>query len=161
LKPYPACGATHPAIEAALAACAELAGGPGQKNRVGHNEVMRSVLGYDAPGTGLEGKFSMQYCGGAGVAPRAPHLGRFSEASVANPAIRGMMSKVEINVDDRVRFNPEHGAIVEVTLRSGRRIEKFVPLAKGKPARWMTRADMWAKFEDCAAGVLGKSGAEE
>ena len=55
----------------------------------------------------------------------------------------------------------EHGAVVKVRFESGREIEKFVPLAKGKPARWMSRDDLYGKFSDCAAPVLGEAGARK
>lgn len=159
IKPYPSCGATHPAIEAALAVRAEIGGDEIESVRVGHNEVMPSVLVYDDPRSPLEGKFSMQYCVAAGLVTGAVNIGTFSEAMIADPRIRALMGKVRLGVDDRVRLNPEHGAAVAVRLRSGGMVEKLVELAKGKPARWMTRDELRAKFVDCCEASLGDAGA--
>lgn len=159
LKPYPACGATHPAIEAALAARAEIGGGEIEGVYVGHNEVMPSVLVYDDPRTPLEGKFSMQFCIAAALATGCVNIATFNDAMIADPRIRSLIGKMEVRVDERVRLNPEHGAVVKVRLRSGREIEKLVELAKGKPARWMSRSDLFEKFNDCSEATLGRTGA--
>lgn len=158
LKPYPACGATHPAIEAALAVRAEISAEEIDSVYVGHNEVMRSVLVYDDPRTPLEAKFSMQFCIAAALVNGSVNIASFSDAVIADPRVRSMIGKIAVRVDERVRLNPEHGAIVRVRLRSGREIEKIVALAKGKPARWMTRDDLFRKFSDCADATLGASG---
>ena len=158
LKPYPACGATHPAIEAALAIQRELPTEPIASVYVGHNEVMPSVLVYNDPLTPLEGKFSMPFCVAAALVTGEVNIATFSDGMIADPRIRELIGKTTLHIDDRVRLNPEHGAVVRVRMQSGIEIERFVELAKGKPARWMTHEDLFEKFSDCALPTLGAAG---
>jgi hypothetical protein len=48
-----------------------------------------------------------------------------------------------------VRHDPEYATHLEIRLKDGRRVETFVPLALGKPSRWLSKAVLRAKFEDC------------
>jgi len=159
LKAYPACGATHPAIEAALRVRAQVGGDDIVEVRVGHNEVMPAVLVYDDPKSPLEGKFSMQFCVAAALVTGRVRIDTFGDETLARQDVRDLMSRIVLQVDDRVRLNSEHGAAVSVRCRSGREVEELVPLAKGKPERWLSSDDLFAKFLDCSNAVLGDGGA--
>lgn len=154
LKPNPSCGATHPAIEAASGLRAELAGDEIAEVLVGVNSFTQEILIYDTPVLPLEGKFSMQYCVASALVTGKVTLDTFTEAALADPAVRELLPKIRLRVADEVRDNTEFGAVVEVRTVDGRRLSKTVLLAEGKPARWLGRPKLLAKFADCAGRVL-------
>ncbi len=157
LKPYPSCGATHPGIEAAL----RLAEDPGLRPdriarvRVGVCELAFEPLIYDRPATPLEAKFSMQFCVAAALARRDVRLSTFAPRVLFDPVIQALMEKVTMEADDRVRHDPEFATAVAVTTTGGTTREVLVPLARGKPERWLTPSEIEAKFRDCASDTLG------
>jgi 2-methylcitrate dehydratase PrpD len=155
IKPYPSCGATHPAIEAALLARADLGDERIDTVRVGTNTFTSDILIYDAPAEPLEGKFSMQYCVASALTNGWVDLRTFTIASIGDPPTRELMKRVTLYVDDDVRENSEFGAVITVRTVGGRQIRRIVPLAKGKPERWMDESDRRSKFVDCAAPITG------
>ncbi len=160
LKPFPACGGTHTAIEAAMQIAKELEGEEIHQVVVGVNKMAPGVLIYHDPQTPLEGKFSLEFCVAAALVKREVNRATFSEKVLADPVIRQMMKKIRVQVDERVRDNPEHGSVVKVTCVSGRNVERLVPFAKGKPERWMSRDELFEKFLDCTQDVLDRGTAE-
>ncbi len=156
LKPYPSCGATHPGIEAALGLAEDPALRPARiaRVRVGVSEFAFEPLIYDRPATPLEGKFSMHFCVAAALARREVTLRTFAPSVVGDPEVRSLMERVAMEADDRVRHDPEFATVVAVTTSDGATREALVPLARGKPARWMSETGIAAKFRDCASGAL-------
>jgi len=159
LKPYPSCGATHTAIEAAILARAELGGEPIKRVRAGVSEMAFAPLIHVLPRAPLEGKFSLHYCVSAALVDGRVGLDTFTEAKVADPAIRDLVGRITMEADDRVRDGTEFPTVIEVETASGRRVEKLVPLAIGKPERWFSRAQLEDKFMDCAGRAQSESAA--
>jgi 2-methylcitrate dehydratase PrpD len=160
LKPYPACGATHPGIEAALQLHQDLAGQRIASVRAGVCEMAFSPLIHVMPNAPLEGKFSLHFCLAAALLEGQLGLASFTDAKIADPAIRALIPKIAMELDDTLRDDTEFATIVSVVTESGARFERFVPLAMGKPARWFSVERMRAKFGDCAEAVLGPAGCE-
>src|SRR5207245_5500083 len=81
VKPYPSCALTHAAIDALLALRNQHGLQPDQVAdvEVGVNHVVPEVLRHHQPTTGLERKFSMQFCAAA-----APVLGADEAEGVAD-----------------------------------------------------------------------------
>lgn len=154
IKPYPACGSTHTAIEASLAIRRELREEPIAAVRVGTNELCSQTLVYTDPQNTLEGKFSMEFCVAAALVRGEITMETFTPEVLWNPEIRELMKRITVEVDGRVRYNSEHGTVVTVRAASGREIERLVPLARGKPEHWLTHDELWTKFRDCARAVL-------
>lgn len=154
IKPFPACGSTHTAIEASLALRAQINGESIASVRVGTNELCSQTLIYSDPQTPLQAKFSMEFCVAATLLRGEVNMATFVPEVVADPAIRALMKRVTVEVDERVRFNSEHGTVVSVQAASGRQLEALVPLARGKPEHWLSLDELKAKFVDCARGSL-------
>ncbi|TCR62548.1 MmgE/PrpD family protein [Bosea sp. BK604] len=150
LKPYPACGATHPAIEAATQIHAEMAGREIAEIRVGASALSFDPLIYTDPKTALEAKFSMNFCVAAGLLYGEVLLSTFGSNALTDSRLRALLSRMTVVVDDRVADSPEFAAAVAVSFSDGSSVEKLVPLAKGKPSRWFSEAELEAKFDDCA-----------
>ena len=161
LKPFPSCGATHPAIEAALQATTDLRERAIAKVTVGTTPHSASVLIYSRPRTGLEGKFSMEYCVAAALTTGRVDLDSFTDAAVNDPRIHALIDAVEVVVDPTLSDNTEWGAQVEVQTVDGESIRHRVVLATGKRDRWPSVQDLELKFVSCAAPTLGEPQAHD
>jgi 2-methylcitrate dehydratase PrpD len=160
LKPFPSCGATHTPIEAALEISKEIDAEEVREVVVGVNELAPNIVVYTDPQTPLQGKFSIHFCVAAALVKKEVNRATFSEDVLKDSAVRQMIGKIKLQVDERVRHNTEFGSVVTVTCASGRKVERYVKLAKGKPERWMSREELFTKFLDCSQEVLGKKRAE-
>jgi 2-methylcitrate dehydratase PrpD len=112
------------------------------------------------PHTGLEGKFSIEYCAAATLLDGKLTLDTFTDAMVQRPAIRPLMKKVR---REHVEAKGLYSGIVgytDVILETTRgKFETRVNHAPGSPEWPMTSADRAEKFLDCAGRVLGDKGA--
>jgi 2-methylcitrate dehydratase PrpD len=124
--------------------------------RVGVCEMSFAPLIYVMPSSPLEGKFSMHYCVASALLRGELGLGSFTAERIADPAVRALIPKVTVEIDEDLRHDSEFPARLTVFTESGARHEKLVPLAMGKPNRWFSVERMQAKFRDCAGLVLGK-----
>jgi len=150
LKPYPACGATHPGIEAATRLHKRLLPGETIETvRVGISEMALNPLIHARPKMPLEGKFSMHFTAAAALVQGHVSLETFTQAVVDDPAIAAMIDRMVVEVDERVAKDPEFATAIEIRTNTGRVDEELVPLAIGKPARWMPRKMIAHKFMDC------------
>jgi 2-methylcitrate dehydratase PrpD len=163
LKPYPSGGATHPAIEAALQVREALRPGVAafplsaiRSVRVGVPERAfdELALGIVVPRSPLEAKFSMPFCVAAALAEGAVTLATFDATPLVSEAVGALIAKIEMVVDDRVRHDTEFATYVTCTTADGRTVERHVPLALGKPARWFSEERLRAKFMECGGRAL-------
>jgi 2-methylcitrate dehydratase PrpD len=162
VKPYPSCALTHAAIDALLALRAEhrLTADQVADVEVGVNHVVPEVLRHHQPTTGLERKFSMQFCAAEALATGRVEIASFDEGA-AGAATRALMSRVRMVVDPALPDGLEH-AWSRVTLRlaDGRTLASPPRGASGHPDQPLTDAQLRAKFLGCAAPVLGGDEAE-
>ncbi|MHB8393219.1 MAG: MmgE/PrpD family protein [Candidatus Dormibacteria bacterium] len=161
LKAYPSCGATHPAIEAALLARGELGGREVAEVEVGTNRFSHEILIYADPREPLEGKFSMQFCIAAALVAGEVGLRTFTHEVLQSGDIQRLLPKIRVFVSDEMRDSTEFGATVLVRTTDGTCIQRAVPLAKGKPTRWLGSAELRAKFSDCVTPTWGANRADE
>ena len=112
------------------------------------------------PHTGLEGKFSIEYCAAATLLDGRLTLDTFTDAMVQRPAIRPLMKKVR---RDRVEAKGVYSGVVgytDVMLETTRgNFQTRINHAPGSPESPMTANDRAEKFMDCAGRVLGETGA--
>lgn len=162
LKPYPSCGATHPAIEAAILVRKDLSGDVDEVEdvHVGVPRLAFEPLIYQKPETPLEGKFSMHYVIAAALCDGTVNLGTFTPEKIGDERIGRLLAKVRMEADERVEASSEFAAIVTARTRNGKTHERSVPLAIGKPARWLGRDDLRAKFVECARFAISQDSAE-
>ncbi len=162
LKKFPCCYATHRAMDGLLELRAKLACDAASIDRV----VCRmppggmQVLTYPRPVTGLEGKFSLEYCLAAGVLDGRYSLWTFTDAAVRRSEIAALYERIEVVEDPACRggdpqfeqrSSGSRGLVeVEVRLRDGRTERTRVERAPGSPARELSWNDLHAKFMDCA-----------
>jgi 2-methylcitrate dehydratase PrpD len=163
VKPYPSCALTHSAIDALLALRAEHALGADQVEdiEVGVNHVVPEVLRHNRPATGLEKKFSMQFCAAEALATGRVEIVSFEEGATAAGTL-SLMDRVRMVVDPTLPDGLEQHAWTRVTvrLRDGRTLASPPRGASGHPDQPLTDAQLRAKFLGCAAPVLGAGEAE-
>lgn len=163
VKPYPSCALTHAAIDALLALRAEYRLGADQVEdvEVGVNHVVPEVLRHHQPATGLEKKFSMQFCAAEALATGRVEIASFEEG-VTDAGTRRVMDRVRMVVDPTLPDGLEQHAWSRVTLRlrDGRTLASPPRGASGHPDQPLTDAQLRAKFLGCAAPVLGAGEAE-
>ncbi|VTU19743.1 MmgE/PrpD family protein [Variovorax sp. PBL-E5] len=160
LKAFPSCGATHPGIEAATKVHRWLAGRKPRRVRIGVPELSFRPLIHHSPKTPLEGKFSLEFCVAAGLLDGQVRIDTFTQARVSSPDIVGLIARTTMEVDERVRFDPEWATAVRVETEDGAMHEELVPLAIGKVGRWFSENELRTKFLDCCRGVLADDRAD-
>jgi 2-methylcitrate dehydratase PrpD len=163
VKPYPSCALTHSAIDALveLRERHRIEAGQVAAVEVGVNAVVPDVLRHAAPATGLERKFSMQYCAAAALAHGPLGLADFADGP-ADPAIDRLMRRVRMVVDPTLPHELEQNAWTRVTVRlaDGTTLEEKPRGASGHPATPLTDRELRTKFLACAAPVIGADAAE-
>src|SRR5205814_1332762 len=148
LKPYAACGATHPGIEAGERLHARLAGRTIRAVRAGVCEMAFAPLIHVMPASPLEAKFSLHFCLAAALLHGPVTLGTFCDERVNDPAIRALIPRICMELDARWKDDGEFATEVVVETENGETLVEFVPLAQGKPARWFSTERLRAKFAD-------------
>jgi 2-methylcitrate dehydratase PrpD len=164
VKLYPCCYATHRAIDAALEIVA--AGG------LRHSDIERievtvsrgtvMPLRKGLPSTGLEGKFSMEYCIAAALADGHIGLATFTDEAVRRPDLRKLMKRVAVREERRAAAFPIGGrAVVSVDTSGNVNHTRVVETPKGDPQNPLTWDELGDKFRDCAGAVLPGSAIEK
>lgn len=164
VKPYPSCALTHSAIDALL----ELRQAHGllpeqvAAVEVGVNRVTPNVLAHAVPTTGLQRKFSMQYCAAAALAHGRVDFASFEDRDVIDPAVRDLMRRVSMVVDESLPDRLEEHAWSRVTVRltDGRTLALPARGAAGHPDRPLSDQALAAKFMACATRVIPRDEAE-
>jgi len=158
VKLYPSCAATHPTVETLLDLRREHAIVP---ESVAEVEVLvdplvPTVLVYDRPQTGLEGKFSLHYCAAAALARGEVNLDTFTPISIGDPLIKRLVERVTMRVDEMLGVEAPSLTQARITLRlaDGRTFERFAEGARGYPGRAPTSAERAEKFLGCATRVI-------
>jgi 2-methylcitrate dehydratase PrpD len=154
IKPYPSGSLTHPAmtelmrlIEANNIHAAQV-----EKVDVGANHNMTTTLLHHDPKTGLNAKFSMEFCLAILLLERKAGLGAFSDKVVQRPDVREMIRKINFYVDPEAESAgfDKMTSILKIHLKDGRVIMGRAQFAKGSPSNPMTFEETAAKFLGCA-----------
>jgi 2-methylcitrate dehydratase PrpD len=121
--------------------------------------VLRKTL----PESGLEGKFSMEYCVAAALADGAVTLGSFTDEAVERPDAKRLTALVRIAEDGPpTKVALGGSAVVSITLADGRTVSSpRTEIPRGDPQNPLSREQLAAKFADCAAPVLRTEAIEE
>ena len=149
VKKYPMCYATHRALDALLDLKAETGVALADVESVaveGTNHSFSPLL-HDAPKTGLEGKFSMQYAMAAGLADGRVELASFEDAAVQRAEIQAFLPKVtkrELPGSLKPRFTS-----VTLSLKDGRSLHRRVDALRGGPELPLSDAELTTKLAGC------------
>ncbi len=158
IKPYPSGSLSHPAQDLILDIVDREQLTPEDIDRVevGSNSNVLNALIHHRPKTGLEGKFSLEYCMATGVVRRRAGLAEFTDAAVRDPSVQAFLPKVEVVIDPELEALGFQHVRTRVTVScvDGRRFEETAAWARGYPQTPLSEAELESKFLDCAAEVL-------
>ena len=165
IKPYPSCRHTHSAIDAALQLRREHGLRIEDIERVdiaGYHSVLE-LTDNPTPQHLYAAKFSVQYCVARALADGAVRLSDFSDERIADPAVRDLMARTGVRLDQALdaRYPREFPAAVTVILRDGRTVRALVGSPKGDPENPLTADELTAKFQKMLPGTPYEGRAEE
>jgi 2-methylcitrate dehydratase PrpD len=154
LKPYPSGSLAHPAMTelARLIEVHKLQAAQVEKLDVGANHQMTTTLLHHRPKTGLEAKFSMEFCMAILILRGTGGLSEFSDQVVQRPDVQEMIGRVNFYVDpeaERAGYD-KMTSLLKIHLKDGRVITGRAEFAKGSPANPMSFDEAAAKFRGCA-----------
>lgn len=154
LKPYPSGSLTHPAMGELmrLMEANDIQAAHVEKVDVGANHYMTTTLFYHDPQTGLEAKFSLEFCIAVLLLERKAGLGEFTNKVVQRTEVQTMMRKVNVYVDpeaERAGYD-KMTSLLKIHLDDGRIITGRADFAKGSPSNPMSFEETAAKFRGCA-----------
>jgi len=165
VKLYPSCAATHRTIGTLLDLRTELGLVPDaiESIEVFVDPVTPTVLIYDRPQTGLQGKFSLHYCAAAAVGFGGVDIETFEPAAMQTPSVVNLVSRVVMRSDENVGRDaaPLTQARIVVCLRDGQKIERSVDGARGYPKKPATTEELNQKFLRCAERAIPAASASK
>jgi len=154
LKPYPSGSLSHPAMTEMMRLIELHDIRPAQVKQVevGANHDMTQALLHHQPKTGLEAKFSMEFCVAILLLRRKAGLAEFTNQVVQSTDVQEMIGRVRYYVDPEAEAAgfDKMTSIIKITLKSGKVISGRANFGKGSPADPMTFKETAAKFRGCA-----------
>jgi len=154
LKPYPSGSLTHPAMTelARLIDAHKIQATQVEKVDVGANHNMTTTLLHHQPRTGLEAKFSMEFCLAILLLEHKAGLGQFSDKVVQRPDVQEMIRRINFYVDAEAESAgyDKMTSILKVHLTDGSVITGRADFGKGSPANPMSFEETAEKFRGCA-----------
>jgi 2-methylcitrate dehydratase PrpD len=154
LKPYPSGSLAHPAMTelARLIAVHDLQAARVERVDIGANHNMTTTLLHHHPKTGLEAKFSMEFCLAILLIERKAGLAQFADKVVQRPDVQEMIGKVNFYVDpeaENAGFD-KMTSLLKIHLKDGSMMTGRADFAKGSPSNPMTFEEACSKFRGCA-----------
>ena len=154
LKPYPSGSLTHPAMTelARLIKEHKIQALQVTKVDVGANHNMTTTLLHHQPKTGLEAKFSMEFCLAILLLEHKAGLGQFSDKVVQRPDVQEMIRRINFYVDPEAEGAgyDKMTSLLTIHLTDGRTITGRADFGKGSPANPMSFDEAATKFRGCA-----------
>jgi len=154
LKPYPSGSLAHPAMTelARLISAHKLQPAQVEKLDVGANHQMTTTLLHHRPKTGLEAKFSMEFCMAILLLRGKGGLSEFSDAVVRSADVQEMIGRVNFYVDPEAESAgfDKMTSLLRIHLKDGKVITGRADFAKGSPANPMSFDETAVKFRGCA-----------
>jgi 2-methylcitrate dehydratase PrpD len=113
--------------------------------------LVLELTGKKTPRAGLEGKFSVYHAAAVAIVEGAAGEQQFSDKTVRDPVIVALRDRVTAVVDPAIN---EDQVRITITLKDGRRLEKYIEHTVGSVANPMSDKDLEAKFLGQADGIL-------
>src|SRR5262249_13489086 len=154
IKPHPSGSLSHPAMGELMRLIREHDIKPGDVETVdvGANHGMTTSLLHHRPTTGLEGKFSMEFCLAILLLDRRAGLAEYQDAVVRRPDVQEMVKRVSFHVDPEAEKAglDKMTSILAVHMKDGRVFAGRAEFAKGSPMNPMSYDEVADKFRGCA-----------
>ena len=123
-----------------------------EKVDIGANHNMTTTLLHHQPKTGLEAKFSMEFCLAILLLERKAGLGQFSDKMVQRPDVQEMIRRINFYVDPEAESAgyDKMTSLLKIHLKDGSVITGRADFAKGSPVNPMSFDEAATKFRGCA-----------
>ena len=155
IKPFPSGSLTHPGMTELLRLvhtnsirAADVA-----QVDVGTNHNMLNTLIHHRPTTGLQAKFSMEFCMAILLLDGKADQTKFTNAVANRPDVQEMIGRVHFYTDpeaEKAGYD-KMTTILKITLKDGRTISGRADFGKGSPTNPMSYEEVADKFSGCAA----------
>ncbi len=158
VKPYPSCAMTHSPIDAVLALRPDLTPETIERIECFVDAQVSDVVIHSRPRTGLEAKFSLEYCLATALLDGPPGLDQFTDPAVNREAVQRLLRRVELRIDPSWSVDRSDGRFrgrVTAHLTDGRTLSAEREFPPGSPQRPLSRAELQQKFVGCATPVIG------
>jgi len=158
-KPYPSCGCTHSAIDAAISLRHQYEIEPVEieKIEVGVLPVTFDTLLYDRPETPYQAKFSMPFCISTAILEGKVLADQFSSSRIKDPLLLDLMKKVVMVADPELAkggYRGTYGATLRIKMTSGKILTEKVQAPRGHPQNRLSKDALIDKYRNCAQSLL-------
>ena len=155
IKPFPSGSLTHPGMTELqrLIRANSIKATDVERVEVGTNHNMPNALIHHHPTTGLQAKFSMEFCMAILLLDGKADQTRYTDAVVKRDDVKKMVDRVRFYVDpeaEKAGFD-KMTTILKITLKDGQVITGRADFGKGSPTDPMTYDEVAEKFHGCAA----------
>ena len=129
---------------------------------IGLSSLVPEILPYSRPESGLQGKFSIEYCAALAILDDHIGLSSFTDERVGRPDVQAMIRKVSVRVDEAIPSDVDSRfrSRVQVSLSNGTALERPPNALKGSHSAPLPIETIYAKFLDCAKEVLSHDAAD-
>jgi 2-methylcitrate dehydratase PrpD len=154
IKPFPCGSLTHPGMDTMLSLIKanNITADQVESVDVGTNSRSYNTLYRHDPQTGLQAKFSMEFCMAILLLERKAGLAQFTDAVVRHPDVQAMIRRVHYHPSAEANaagYN-KMTTIIHIHLKDGRTISGRADFAMGSPAHPMSFDDVADKLRGCA-----------
>jgi len=162
VKQYPCCGSTHPALDVMLDLVRRHDLKPANVARIDawtHARRLEHTNRPD-PQSGLQAKFSVQYCLARALTDRAIRVEHFEGDAWGDSSVRAVLPRVHAAAYTTAQFpaDKHYGAEVKVTLIDGTAVSGKIDEAVGRGSdKPLPRERLREKFDNCVARALPRS----
>lgn len=164
-KPHPSGVITHAAMDALRTIAIDEDLGPGDVEHitVALDDAASEMLHHTNPDTGLEAKFSIEFCLAAILRERKAGIHEFTDEYVSEPETKAVIEKVERSFEQNL-FDAHYagyGARVTVETTDGDTFVNEVKTVPGSPDNPLGEERLRAKFDECVLTVLDEEETEQ
>jgi 2-methylcitrate dehydratase PrpD len=154
IKPHPSGSLSHPAMGEMLRQIHEhdIKAADVVKVDVGANHAMTTSLLHHRPTTGLQGKFSMEFCMSILLLDRKAGLMEFQDKVVQRPDVQEMVKRINFYIDPEAENAglDKMTSLIKITMKDGKVYSGRAEFAKGSPTNPMSYEEVADKFRGCA-----------
>jgi 2-methylcitrate dehydratase PrpD len=155
IKPFPSGSLTHPGMTELLRLIRanSIRAADVERVEVGTNHNMPNALIHHHPKTGLQAKFSMEFCVAILLLDGKADQTKFTDAVANRDDVQKMIERIRFYVDpeaEKAGYD-KMTTILKITLKDGRVISGQADFGKGSPTNPMSYDEVAEKFMGCAA----------
>lgn len=159
IKRYPSCGGTHQALDGLFGILKE--------NDISSNEIEKiqiiiseapKALMHHRPKTGLQGKFSMEYCISCAIIDGHIHPNSFNDSVVLKKEYQDFLEKVQV-VEKKIPS--DQSVTVEIECVDGKKLSKTVLHPAGTPQFPLSWSELEDKYLQCVSPILSNDSVDK